>query len=801
MTEESKLKIKKIKAVELYRLHLGVSEKPFHKSIYMDDSLLTRFLIRNKVKNSDLLCVEFDYGLGDYDSEYNFLMELKKDTDENRIQEINRRIELLNMHKEKIVPISANEIRYLFYKNGVTYDGKQYILLYRTPSKAKKGQAFFISKKFYKRTNDYMTMGIKTDKIVEIEAYKTLVASSIIGTVPLEAKNILIVKDKESSITKKIKSVEMDNGNCVVVDREQKLTNILWDGEALADESLFQGDNGMMLLRNHFFKSCAFRCDIKQYMHDNHITEVYDMFGLPHNAKDIKLICTESSCKWLKFGKTKEHYLKWCNTIETEFGIVKIEHETKWNDNKQRMSYQMVNSLPASREDVDEFCKDTKDYIENLKDDIQAFIHHIEIGKSLYNSNEILIALYKHNPEIAETGFFRNAKKTIITRFLNDKVKLGKVFVNGDNFTVLSNPMELLEFATTGKYSSWFKTEDNAIQCSTKRFDYDSYVCGFRNPHNSPNNILYLHNTDLGKEFNKYFGKLSKNIVVVNSIETEIQDRANSMDFDSDFVLLSNDTVLVSLAKKAYTEYPTIVNNIHKKSLSYCDTWEERAKIDNKFAELQNIVGEATNLAQIALSYYWDKPSKEYYDAFVILSVLAQVAIDSVKREFDIDMKRTITIIRNSIKIEEIPVFYKNIQKSKNNNVSKKPTRKFNTPMEYMIDYMNPKNASTKPAKKIEDYFIKIKGQAKTSQIGKFRAISKRAKQLFAQWENPETKAELDELLERVSKIKCSNPKTINKLIEYGLGLEKDGYSLVLLTVIYRWNPDIFLQNFKKRAN
>ena len=53
--------------------------------------------------------------------------------------------------------------------------------------------------------------------------------------------------------------------------------------------------------------------------------------------------------------------------------------------------------------------------------------------------------------------------------------------------------------------------------------------------------------------------------------------------------------------------------------------------MDNKFAKSRIGIGESSNLAQLAMTYYWTNPSRELYDNFVILSVLAQVIIDGCK--------------------------------------------------------------------------------------------------------------------------------------------------------------------------
>ena len=73
-----------------------------------------------------------------------------------------------------------------------------------------------------------------------------------------------------------------------------------------------------------------------------------------------------------------------------------------------------------------------------------------------------------------------------------------------------------------------FREEETAIQCYTRRFEDGEYLAAFRNPHNSPNNICHLHNV-YSPQMKRYF-EFSKNILAVNCIGTDIQDRANGMD-------------------------------------------------------------------------------------------------------------------------------------------------------------------------------------------------------------------------------------------------------------------------------
>ena len=79
---------------------------------------------------------------------------------------------------------------------------------------------------------------------------------------------------------------------------------------------------------------------------------------------------------------------------------------------------------------------------------------------------------------------------------------------------------------------------------------------------------------------------------------------------------------------------------------TYKNTMKEYARMDNKFAKSRIGIGESSNLAQSAMTYYWTNPTKELYDNFVILSVLAQVIIDGCKREYEVDALEEIKRIK-----------------------------------------------------------------------------------------------------------------------------------------------------------
>ena len=122
--------------------------------------------------------------------------------------------------------------------------------------------------------------------------------------------------------------------------------------------------------------------------------------------------------------------------------------------------------------------------------------------------------------------------------------------------------------------------------------------------------------------------------------------------------------------------YPTIVNNIPKEGKQYSNTMLNYSAIDNSIASSRMAIGESSNVAQIALTYSYNFDDEKYVNYVCILSVLAQVAIDSAKRRFDIDITNELNSIKADMDIKQIgyPIFWKHIKDAK----SKDKKDKFN---------------------------------------------------------------------------------------------------------------------------
>ena len=699
------LRINNFAAGSIMEKNLGVRDRYDTTEAMLINSLFKDYMVAHGLdvykgeSTRDIICITFKYGSRTYEEEIAHLNKrIKTHEKDNKLTEEQRqqKIDFLNTlkekateNKDKYIKYTKDQLRILYYIQGVdifynvySKRGKiidtqkiHYKMLYRSAGKAKAGSCMFVREELYETARDYLYMGIqlpeKNAPIVEIGAYSSLVASSIVGKVQINPKDILILKDVDSFFETNVISIEIDKKkHCHAIAKEKyKLKNALFDGQALIDHSLFPTwGNGYILLRQHMFKAAAFDCYLQQWFKDYYGDKyenaiIKDMWGNEHKVTDIKMVTTDNAIKWIKFDGVTYDY--WCKRVKQDndnwFGIVKTAHPSKLGD-VQYQSYQMVNALNIDT--IEGAVQCTKDYIYQLKNNIDVFLDYLKRNSNFSNDFEVLIALVKQDPEFEQCSYFKTRRNEIIKSYITN-AKMGRIINNGDNLTIVGSPFAMLLYTVGEDPESdpTFSHEDGCIQCYTKRFKDGEYLAEFRNPFNSCNNLGYLHN-HFDERLDKYFN-IGKNCIAVNMVHTDFQDKNNGSDMDSDSIYTTNQKDIVAHAKYCVEHYPTIVNNIPKEKNNYSSSLEDFAKIDNKLAASQMSIGSSSNLAQIALSYSYTFPNQKYKDYVCILSVLAQCAIDNAKRTFNININEEIDRIQRDmdININGYPLFWKSIKK------------------------------------------------------------------------------------------------------------------------------------------
>ena len=843
------LKIKNFSCGALYEYNLGVREHLSYTNAMFTNSLLSYYLVENGLRVSkdgrtrDIIGINFDFGAKSYAEtlkrvEHSIEMEESQNNDPDRLAVLHDLKERVELNKDLYQKKSKEAIREEFYRDGVdvtyTTTNKQgevvkaekihYRMLYRSTGKAKAGSCMFICEGLYKKAHDFLYMGIKLPKnnapIVEASAYVSLVASSVVDRICINPKNILILEDVDSFFRTNVVSVETNqNKECFAKTiKDYQVKNTLFDGQALIDKSIFPSwGNGYILLRHHMCKTAAFKADIKAFFKDYFGAEynqatVVDMFGNEHYAKDIQMITTDNAMKWLKFDISYEYWCERVNMNGNMFGIVKTAHKSKFGE-VQRMSYQMINSLDVGI--MKNVSKVSREYIMSLKSDDDVFLQYLRDNTNFANDFDVLVALCEQNPDFIRCDYFIERRRKIIKGYIH-KFKTGKVIQEGDNLVMVGSPYAMLLHAVGEdvEKDDTLKGRDDAIECYTKRFPPNLQLAGFRNPHNGKNNILSLYNVD-SEKLNKYFD-IGQQCVAVNCIHTDLQDRANGCDFDSDSIYCTNQVDIAQYAKYCYKHYPTIVNNIPKEKNCYTNSMADYALIDNNLSHSQLAIGESSNLAQLALTYTYNYDDQKYKDYVCILSVLAQVSIDSAKRRYDIDIANEIRRIKRDMNIQEYgyPKFWLNIRSGFNKD---KINYDLSCPMNELSNVRFKGVSVRKGVLPISHFLNKYevkgsrRGSRKVEKIIEKYSLELLASQFSDEDEYLLLRSDFDEMIEDIKRVHISKQylSLMSWLVQRAFLLTPQAYNShsqthrnksILLKTLYEVNPSCLLQVFSKNA-
>ena len=622
--------------------------------------------------------------------------------------------------------------RFDYYSKGLYFNGIKYVRYKRSASSARNGKCLFIMEELYNRhMKKWSDCGLSIENVDDLtswEAYRGLTLSSIESTISLPCDSILILKDHETPIPDDVTRPFSD----LQETNEKTLTNTIWDGEGLLDESIFLSrekysspNTSMLFLRGRFFKTCGFRTKLQKWFSDNNITSVEQLngFTLAKTPKDIKLVITESSLKFCKFiNADDEDFLaksltNWVlgqginlsanyknKSKNLLLGIVKTNHPTRFYDGKLvRTNYQLLNTLPLSREEVKELIRPSIEYL-NLASESPLFfrdlikctpilknldpipesneldVHYVSESdddladnstqyKSYY-VNEIL----KRTNNLSGTKLYKDYRKAVLSNFRTHLIK-GHILVEGTLATLFGNPAEFL-YCTLKRNADYVLgsqlqyTKDNVncisdvlqqneIYCS--HFNHEETLTCARNPHITMGNNLIVSNNTSINFYEEYF-TLSDEIVCVNAINCNIQQTLNGADYDSDTMLITNNEILVNSAKTAVSLFKTPVNILdsNKKPIDPTISIEyQLSEIDAVISD--NQIGQIINLSQELNSLIWESvrgqesKQKHYnlqtdfedkYNEVTKLAILSNVSLDRAKRVYKIDINEALEEIK-----------------------------------------------------------------------------------------------------------------------------------------------------------
>jgi hypothetical protein len=139
-----------------------------------------------------------------------------------------------SLKENKKTLMTTKEIREKLYKDGFYIDGVKYVRFKRSAGSARVGKCLFIKENLYDDMMEWSYMGIDHTEgidmdLAKIETYMALTTSSIIDTLKIESKNILLIDDYESVFKDTVMATRLDQaGNLITAPEETTVKNSIW---------------------------------------------------------------------------------------------------------------------------------------------------------------------------------------------------------------------------------------------------------------------------------------------------------------------------------------------------------------------------------------------------------------------------------------------------------------------------------------------------------------------------------------------------------------------------------------------
>ena len=237
------------------------------------------------------------------------------------------------------------------------------------------------------------------------------------------------------------------------------------------------------------------------------------------------------------------------------FGVVKTDKGSHaMFGNMAYTNYQLMNTLNINREQMKEALEQSLDFYKMLLDDpiyLRYYINMTSQYAQIDDEEELSLDTYRRDvvldmtvrtPLFQYTDFYKNFRSDTLKHYKR-RLKKGRIAVTGNYQTIFGNPYEFLTATITKKYEPTEPLLLKNNEVHSQRFPHNQVMLGARSPHITMGNLFAVRNV-LQPKLVEYFN-LTENIICVNAIGDNIQQRLNGCDYDSDSMLVTNNPGLI----------------------------------------------------------------------------------------------------------------------------------------------------------------------------------------------------------------------------------------------------------------
>lgn len=527
-------------------------------------------------------------------------------------------------------------------KEGITINGTTYRRFVRSTSMARTSKIAFIDETIIGELEMLISLGQfnKFEDVIisKFESYMGLAFSTtrFVDAVP---ENVCIVDDGifDVIINDKVKGIR--DGE--LIEGYYDVNVNLFDGMGLHSPSYGKKVAKALGLKEEVpvayqirllpgFKGMSYEIDFRQFYKEKGITHITDKWNRDWAVDDLDCIWSTSMFKLHSYFDSWKEYIDLRESQYKPLGQdmigISSYSDTEVNPfEKTRMTYQYLQVLSLTRDEIVELAEYTKDTLERVyKGDIGATLTYLnliakqdsvddledeeaedEMLKMNMIANKVATAISCNNKMINDPYvsqfIMRQLKKSI------DDAKLGRIWVDGRYSYIAQDPIMMLEMVAGLEPKGSLNKDEfySSGEIGLRAF--------FRSPltHSSEvHRANLIHNELTDKWLSRY-----KNIIVLNGKDITAQKISGS-DFDGDKYFITKNPLIVDRVMTQFKVIDEEFNVTYKENLPVVDIDEQRNRdlvkkekrtIENliKFDKrsLDNLIGKITNISTFVTTY------------------------------------------------------------------------------------------------------------------------------------------------------------------------------------------------------
>ena len=476
-------------------------------------------------------------------------------TSKRRIKYLYSRLDEIQFKPDYLCVIIDKEKDYHRACRGFSVNGIQYVRLLGTSGGIKNRTIVFVSERLAPELRRRIENERDPDMALvpaKLEAYKALVCSA---SIPVSfPRGILVVNDCETNFLSDIIYLNDEgDGEPVMEEREQEpITINASDGCGMMSPTLaerWSEELGLDYLvsgvntRFSWEKGMVFTFDFHEFA--DKVAKRYlvqDAWGDWIDIRDVELILTTSMVKlWDSYKSCSDYFINSINNGYT-FGVAKTCPEEL--ESERSLNYQFIQSYELDDDDIEELISPTLQEIKEItsEDRIKAILYLRGLGiteRNVAAGKDDYVKAIMIEPKMMDDPYVRSCIYHMIHHRI-DQAKVGVLKVHG-NYSIAGGDLyalcqHIFGLPVTGLLKAGEVYNKYWVDRGVK-----SLAC-FRAPMTCHNNIRLVH-PSYTKE-SAYWFRYIKTCTIFNAWDTAMP-ALNGMDFDSDSVMLTDNSVLV----------------------------------------------------------------------------------------------------------------------------------------------------------------------------------------------------------------------------------------------------------------